>query len=158
VSPSNERLISPAAVVLDGKLVFVDANADPATTSYNRAIRRQLGPVPPRVLAGQRAVGGVSLAASFAQGINIANSTDNAGLAAYQVVFEVNEDGRRRAMFRSYQVSVDQYGKYIINPSHVYLDDDGEIAFDNVLFRQGAEIGIPYDERPYRIVQYQDEN
>jgi hypothetical protein len=158
VSPSNERLVSPTAVMLDGKLVFVDANADPATTSYNRAIRRQLGPVPPRVMAGQRAVGGVSLAASFAQGINIANSTDNAGLAAYQVVFEVNEDGRRRALFRTYQVSVDQAGKYIINPSHVYLDDEGEVAFDNILFRQGAEIGIPYDDRPYSIVQYQEEN
>jgi hypothetical protein len=158
VSPENARLVSPTAVMVDGQLVFVDANADPATTRYNREIRRQLGPVPPRVLAGQRAVGGVSLAASLAQGINVANSVDDAGLSAYQVVFEVNEDGRRRAMFRAYQVSVDQMGDYIINPSHVYLDDDGEIAFDNILFRQGAEIRPAAEDIPYRVVQYQDEN
>ena len=155
VSPSNARLVSPTAVWVDGELMFIDANADPATTSYNRAIRRQLGPLPPRVLNGQRAVGAASLAAGLAQGINIANSTDDAGLAAYQVVFEVNEDGRRRALFRTYQVSVDQTGDYVIRPSHVYLDDEGDMAFDNILFRQGAEIG-PADP-PYRVVQYEDE-
>jgi hypothetical protein len=37
----------------------------------------------------------------------------------------------------------------------VFLDDEGEIAFDNILFRQGAEIG-PADP-PYQVVQYQDE-
>jgi uncharacterized protein YukE len=155
VSPSNARLVSPTAVWVDGELMFIDANADPATTQYNRAIRRQLGPLPPRVLNGQRAVGAASLAAGLAQGINIANSTDDAGLAAYQVVFEVNEDGRHRAMFRTYQVSVDQTGDYLIRPSHVFLDDEGEIDFDNILFRQGAEIG-PADP-PYQVVQYQDE-
>jgi hypothetical protein len=155
VSPSNARLVSPTAVMVDGELMFIDANADPATTQYNRAIRRQLGPVPPRILNGQRAVGAASLAASFAEGINIANQTDNYGVAAYQVVFEANEDGRRRALFRTYQVSVDNMGDYIINPSHVYLDDEGKIAFDNIGFRQGDEIG-PAD-RPYRVVQFEDE-
>jgi uncharacterized protein YukE len=155
VSPSNARLVSPTAVMVDGELMFVDANADPATTSYNRAIRRQLGPVPPRVMGAQRAVGAASLAASLAEGVNIANSADNYGVAAYQVVFEVNEDGRRRALFRTYQVNVDSMGEYIIDPSHVYLDDEGEIAFDNIGFRQGDEIG-PADP-PYRVVQFEDE-
>jgi hypothetical protein len=49
-----------------------------------------------------------------------------------------DEDGRRRAVLRTYQVRVDQdTGEYLINPSHVYVEEDGGPAFDNILYRQG---------------------
>ena len=157
--PSNPQapefhMSSPTFVMVDGELVMVDRNA-PET--WNREIRRS-GITPNTRLQGYgRAMSGVDLANQVGDGISLAQMSDDFGVAGYEVVFEVNDDGRRRAMLRSYQVSVDgNTGDYVISPNHVTVGEDGEPQFDNILFRQGDEISAAGDPE-YRVIQVPEE-
>ena len=152
--PSPEfHMPSPTFVMVDGELVMVDRNA-PET--WNREITRS-GITPNRgVQRYGAAMGAADLAGQVGDGISLAQMSDDFGVAGYQVVFEVNDEGRRRAMLRSYQVSVNQEGDYMISPSHVTVGEDGEPAFDNILYRQGDEIR-PGGDPGYGIIQLPEE-
>jgi hypothetical protein len=153
VPPVQIHTVAPGWAMVDGELVVVDRNAP---DTWNREIRRSGITPNTGVQRANAAAGAVDLANQALEGINLAQMSEDYGTSAYQVVFEANEDGRRRAVLRTYQVRVDQStGDYLINPSHVYVGEDGGPAFDNILYRQGAEIR-PADQ-PYAVVQYEDE-
>ncbi|MGH2734095.1 MAG: hypothetical protein ACRDKZ_00835 [Actinomycetota bacterium] len=140
----------------DDELVVADRN-NPA--SWDREIRRQGITPNTRLQNLNRSMHAVVLGAQVLDGISLAQMSDDAGVVAYQAEFQANEDGRRRAMLRTYSLGVDDQG-YVISPNHVYVDpESGEFAMDNMRIRQGAEISaVPgEDDVKWRIVQYSDE-
>jgi hypothetical protein len=148
--PEDVRISSPTFVRVGGELVMVDRNA---SENWNREIRRSGITPNTRAQNAGRAIGALSLFESLGEGVRLGNMLDDSGVAAYQVVFEANDDGGRRAMLRLYQVIVDQEGTYIINPAQVSLDEDGKPTLDNILFHREPEIRPAGEKSPYIILQ-----
>lgn len=148
---------SPAIVMVDGEPTLVDRNA-PET--WNREIRRSGLTPNTRLQTANRAASAVDLANQIGDGISLANMSDDFGVAAYQVDFQVNEDGRTRAMLRTYQIGQDQDGTYIVAPNHVMVGEDGEPTYDNIGFLSGDTPTLspaPPDDIKVRTIQVQDE-
>lgn len=83
--------------------------------------------------------------------VGVVNMTTNAGVvvtnldnqreSAYSVVFEQNEDGRRRARVVTYNVAETLDGVVVV-PTHLYVGDDGQLTSQLVSY------GSPYDDSP----------
>lgn len=93
-SGSEPPMLMPVQL-RDGRIVDIDTH-DPET--WPREVRR-------RGVAGYQSyqrrtarLGGLDLAVMGAQGVNVATNLDNDRTFRYQVRFEVNDDGRRRAL------------------------------------------------------------
>ncbi len=145
------KISSPTLVRVGGELVTVDRNS-PET--WNREIRRSGLTPNTRAENMSRAIGALNLVEAAGEGVELTRMADDAGLAAYQLVFETNDDGRRRAFLRVYQVMVENdTGTYVINPTHVSVGPDGKPDFQTIRFHFEPEIR-PAGEKPsYRIVQ-----
>jgi hypothetical protein len=103
--------------------------AEPPTTRLPAPPRASGGgpntapPTPGDVVAG--AVGlGVTAAQSAALAVNL----DNQNERAYQVIFERNADGRRRARVRTFRLHYAADGDVVIVPEHVFVDGNGELT------------------------------
>ena len=82
---------------------------------------------------------GVSLGVTTAQGGVMAAAMDNQTQRAYQVMFEENADGRRRARIQTFTLAHDGEGEVVIVPEHVYVDANGELIAETISY------GSPYD-------------
>ena len=69
----------------------------------------------------------------------MAAAMDNQTQRAYQVIFEENADGRRRARIQTFTLAHDGEGGVVIVPEHVYVDADGELTSETISY------GSPYD-------------
>jgi hypothetical protein len=84
---------------------------------------RDTPPTPGDVVAG--AVGlGITIGRSGAVGL----AMDNQSERAFQVVFERNADGRRRARVQTFRLHYDAEGGVVIVPEHVFVNGDGELT------------------------------
>ena len=82
--------------------------------------------------------GSAALALTAAQGGVVAGALDNQTERAYQVIFEENGDGRRRARIQTFTLAHDGAGGVVIIPEHVYVDGDGELTAQTISY------GSPY--------------
>jgi hypothetical protein len=82
---------------------------------------------------------GASLGVTTAQGGVMAAAMDNQTQRAYQVIFEENADGRRRARIQTFTLAHDGEGGVVIVPEHVFVDADGELIAETISY------GSPYD-------------
>jgi hypothetical protein len=82
----------------------------------------------------QAAAGAVDLAISVLQGVDTVVHYDDNRLARYQVVFEVNDDGRRRATLRAFTATTMPDGHVRIYPNYLSLDGDGELVATPMTF------------------------
>ena len=83
--------------------------------------------------------GGVALAITIAQGGVMAAAIDNQTQRAYRVIFEENDDGRRRARIETFTLAHDGQGGVVIIPEHVYVNGDGELMSETISY------GTPYE-------------
>jgi hypothetical protein len=86
--------------------------------------------------------GGAALAVTAAQGVVMAGAMDNQTERAYQVVFEENGDGRRRARVQTCRLTSHADGGVVVVPEHVYVDADGNLVSQTISY------GAPYDTTP----------
>ena len=84
------------------------------------------------------AEGSLALAATTVQGAVMASAMDNQTERAYQVIFEENPDGRRRARIQTFTLGATVDGDVAIIPEHIFLGSDGE------LISQSISYGSPY--------------
>jgi hypothetical protein len=82
---------------------------------------------------------GAALGVTTAQGGVMAAAMDNQTQRAYQVIFEENADGRRRARIQTFTLADDGEGGASIVPEHVYVDANGELIAETISY------GSPYD-------------
>jgi hypothetical protein len=87
---------------------------------------------------GEVLEGGAALALSAAQGGVVAGALDNQTERAYQVIFEENGDGRRRARIQTFTLAHDGAGGVVIIPEHVYVNGEGELTSQTISY------GSPY--------------
>ena len=66
----------------------------------------------------------------------MAAAMDNQTQRAYQVIFEENVDGRRRARIQTYTLAHDGQGGVSIIPEHVWVDADGELMSETISYGQ----------------------
>ena len=66
---------------------------------------------------------------------------DNQTERAYQVIFEENGDGRRRARIQTFTLAHDGAGGVVIIPEHVYVNGEGELTSQTISY------GSPYPVR-----------
>jgi hypothetical protein len=78
--------------------------------------------------AGDIVAGAVGLGIAAGQGAALAIAMDNQNERAYQVIFERNGDGRRRARVRTFRLHYAADGEVVIVPEHVFVDADGELT------------------------------
>lgn len=62
-------------------------------------------------------------------GVDAAQSLSDATLAAYAVEYQVNADGRRRALIHAYQFGLDADGEVLVTMGYGGLGDDGLVGF-----------------------------
>jgi hypothetical protein len=91
-------------------------------------------PTPGDVIAGAVGVG-VAAGRSAAVALNM----DNQNERAYQVIFERNGDGRRRARVRTFRLRYDADGAVEIVPEHLFVDADGRLTAQPI--RYGSIVG-----------------
>jgi hypothetical protein len=96
-------------------------------------------PDPANSSPGAIVEGAAALAVTTAQGGVMAGALDNQTQRAYQVIFEENGDGRRRARIQTYTLAHDGEGGVVIIPEHVYVDGNGELTSQTISY------GSPYD-------------
>jgi hypothetical protein len=102
--------------------------AAPAHVRYNAL----LAGVDPHGTLRTQAGNAGDLALSVAQGWAGATSLDDQRLRAWQVVFEENVDGRRRARIDTFQLQPSD--PVAIAPWHVYLDDSGDMVQSSISY------------------------
>jgi hypothetical protein len=120
-------------VLVDGHIQYVDP-AD--TTGWNRGIWRS--GVSSRSAAAGAAAGAPLLLDQAAAGVAAAITVGDQSLVHYQVVFEENADGRRRAIIRAFHVDRGSNG-FLIEPFHMYFDGK-QIALDPIRYRRRAQM------------------
>ena len=59
---------------------------------------------------------------------------DNQSERAYQVIFEENADGRRRARVQTFRLGYDTDGEVFIIPEHLYVNGDGELTAQTISY------------------------
>ena len=137
-----------------------DDNPEPAER-YGMVMRDgRLSWQPVGTMAGtapQTAANSASLAITVLEGVDTAIHYDDASHSGYQVIYEVNDDGRRRAMVRSYQIT-ELDGVYQLWPSYVSAAPDGTLERSGMHYFYETEIGpaqttIGPVRAPYRIRQ-----
>lgn len=143
VSPSpaeSNQSISPTAlVVVDGRVrhVAVDeldmvrpgvqqAAAD-ARISTADAARTNL------------TVNAMSLGVGLLQGARVAMNMNDSNDRAYEVLFEENDDGRRRARIQSFALEPKADG-VILASWHLFLDDDGNVIESPASYQIGPTL------------------
>ena len=94
---------------------------------------------------------GVSLGVTTAQGGVMAAAMDSQTQRAYQVIFEENADGRRRARIQTFMLAHDGEGGVVIVPEHVFVDADGELIAETISY------GSPYDTDGLPVVSSRDD-
>jgi hypothetical protein len=82
---------------------------------------------------------GASLGVTAAQGGVMVAAMDNQTQRAYQVIFERNADGRRRARIQTFTLAHDDDGEVVIVPEHVFVDANGDLISETISY------GNPYD-------------
>jgi hypothetical protein len=123
----GELATVPVTMFVNGRIQQVNAEQ---LANMPRDVRRaaaRLGVGRPSA-AGSVVAGGADLAVTFGQGLAFAANLDNQSERAYQVIFEENEDGRRRARIETYSLSVDADGTVVIHPMHLFVNGDGELS------------------------------
>jgi hypothetical protein len=95
-------------------------------------------PVPPRARGGGPSAvpptpgdvvaGAVGLGITAGQAAAVSVNLDNQNERAYQVIFERNPDGRRRARVRTFRLHYGADGDVEIVPEHVFVNADGELT------------------------------
>jgi hypothetical protein len=133
--PPNSGL-SYIAVAASGPPHLVDAPPTPGPVVAPPTVD---APGPADSSAGSIIEGGAALAVTVAQGAVMAGALDNQRQRAYRVLFEENDDGRRRARVETYTLAHNGEGGVVIIPEHVYVDGDGE------LISQTISYGSPYE-------------
>ncbi|MET0911123.1 MAG: hypothetical protein ABWZ99_16775, partial [Ilumatobacteraceae bacterium] len=96
------------------------------------------------------AEGAAALIITTAQGAVMAAAMDNQTHRAYQVIFEENADGRRRARIQTFTLAADGDGDVSIIPEHVFLDSDGTLTSQTISY------GSPYGTAGDAIVATDD--
>ena len=98
------------------------------------------------------AEGAAALIITTAQGAVMAAAMDNQTHRAYQVIFEENADGRRRARIQTFTLAADGDGDGDVSiiPEHVYLDGDGTLTSQTISY------GSPYGTAGDSIVATDD--
>ena len=66
----------------------------------------------------------------------MAAAMDNQTQRAYQVIFEENADGRRRARIQTFTLAHDGQGGVSIIPEHVCVDANGELMSETISYGQ----------------------
>ena len=94
------------------------------------------------------------------EGMVLVDQIDEAGEAAWQVVFEHHPDGRRRAQLRVYDLAVTDDGTVIVNPSAVSAGPDGDLDRHHLRFGRSPEPTIsaaaPISGTALHLVQHPD--
>jgi hypothetical protein len=80
-------------------------------------------PTPGDIVAGT-----VGLGVTAGQSAALALNLDNQNERAYQVIFERNADGRRRARVRTFRLHYATDGDVVIVPEHLFVNADGELT------------------------------
>ena len=93
---------------------------------------------------------GASLGVTTAQGGVMAAAMDNQTQRAYQVIFEENADGRRRARIQTFTLAHDGEGGVSIVPEHVFVDANGELMAETISY------GSPNDTSGLPVVSSTD--
>jgi hypothetical protein len=78
--------------------------------------------------AGDIVAGAVGLGITAGQSAVLALNLDNQNERAYQVIFERNADGRRRARVRTFRLHYAADGDVVIVPEHIFVNGDGELT------------------------------
>jgi hypothetical protein len=101
-------------------------------------------PAPPRTSGGDPSgapptpgdivAGAVDLGIVAGNGVALALNMDNQSERAYQVIFERNADGRRRARVRTFRLHHTGDGDVVIVPEHVFVNADGELTAQQVRY------------------------
>jgi hypothetical protein len=133
--PPNSAL-ARIAVRADGPPALVD---EPPSAGPVIALPSAANVDPADSSPGVVVDGAVALAVMSGQGIVMAGGMDNQTERAYQVIFEENADGRRRARLQTFTLADDGDGGVVIIPQHVFVDADGR------LISQTISYGSPYD-------------
>jgi hypothetical protein len=84
---------------------------------------------------------GASLGVTTAQGGVMAAAMDNQTHRAYQVIFEENTDGRRRARIQTFTLAHDDEGGVVIVPEHVFVDANGELIAESISYCSPDDTG-----------------
>jgi hypothetical protein len=109
------------------------------------------GPDPFDNSPGEVRQAGASLGVITAQGGVMAAAMDNQTQRAYQVIFEENPDGRRRARIQTFTLAHDVDGGVVIIPEHVFVDADGELTAETISY------GSPYDTSDVTVTSSTDD-
>jgi hypothetical protein len=128
VPPKSYRKLKTsdvAAPVLLENPVVIDSEGPPSDT---------VGDLPPRAA---RAMGGLELSRMIGSGAASAANLDEQNRYNYDISFEENTDGRRRAIIKAYHLIPGQ--KTMIQPRHVYVGKDGAVKFEPIRYRQNGE-------------------
>jgi hypothetical protein len=95
-----------------------------------------VGDPPPRV---SRIMSGLELGRMIGSGAASGANLDERNRYSYNISFETNTDGRRRAIIKAYHLTPSLDGqKVVIQPSHVYVGHDGEVKFEPIRYRQNV--------------------
>jgi hypothetical protein len=94
---------------------------------------------------------GASLGVTVAQGGVMAAAMDNQSQRGYQVIFEENADGRRRARIQTFTLAHDGEGEVVIVPEHVFVDANGDLISETISY------GSPYDTSGLPVASFTDD-
>jgi hypothetical protein len=122
--PPNGALRSIVAPV-GAPPYFAETPTTPSAVS-SRASSAAANSLPPT--PGDVVTGAIGLGITAGQSAALALNLDNQNERAYQVIFERNRDGRRRARVCTFRLNYTTDGEVVIVPEHLFVDADGELT------------------------------
>lgn len=124
-----------------GVLVFPDASEDPVAYP-NRNLGHYLDIPVANQYPQPIALSAANLAPVFGGGVVALAGVDNGTHRAYQVVLEVNDDGRRRARVELFGLHHDETGEVQIHSQHLAVTTDGALSGQTVNYGDPFESGL----------------